>query len=167
MIINKTELERRLASSKNVVNKLDHTIVADKPKNGNGKVRGPAVPVSVKITAGALARQTNVKDVSAELGISPGVVRDSMNSTNPVVRQGVDTALDRVRELAIDKLMESLRLITPEKMDKTSAKELSTIAANMSRVVEKTSPREQNANVQLIVYAPQQREEKQYRVIDV
>jgi hypothetical protein len=66
----------------------------------------------------------------------------------------VDNAIERVRELALDKLMESLGLLTEEKVKKSTARDISVVAANMSRVVENVTPKQVGGNVQLVLYAP-------------
>ena len=167
MNIDKAELDRRIASTKNVVNRLNGKPTTVHKPIEKPNVRGPNVPTEVKVVAGALAVQTSVREASEALDVSMGVVREAKNSSNPEVKQGVSDALERVRDLALDKLMNSLDLMTNEKLNEGSAKDLAVVAANMSRVVEKTSPRAEAANVQLVVYAPQQRQEKQYKVVDV
>jgi len=162
MRINENDLERRLNSSRNLVNKVQLQFM--KPaRNG----RGTSVPTSLKIAAGALAIQTSVTETSEALGISKSVVRESMDSKNPIVRDGVDSAIEKVQNLALDRLITSLGLMTNDKLEEGSLKELSRVSADMSRIVANTAPRSQVANVQLVIYSPTQRDEKSYDIIDV
>jgi hypothetical protein len=50
--------------------------------------------------------------------------------------------------------MESLGLLTEEKVKKSTARDISVVAANMSRVVENVTPKQVGGNVQLVLYAP-------------
>jgi len=165
MVIDNEELQRRLRSPKNIANLIDKSYHCTKP---NGSTPRQRAPVLVRATAGALAKQTSVKEVSETFNLSPNVVREATHSTNPEVRERVDTALDRVRELALDKLMESLGLLTEDKVKKSTARDISVIAANMSRVVENVTPKQVGGNVQLILYAPQrQASENDFTVVEI
>jgi hypothetical protein len=152
MVINDEELRRRLESPKNLANLIDRsricTIVS---KSSPPTARAPVV---VRATAGALAIQSSVPEVAAEFKLSPNSVREATHSRNPEVRSRVDNAIERVRELALDKLMESLGLLTEEKVKKSTARDISVVAANMSRVVENVTPKQIGGNVQLVLYAP-------------
>jgi len=163
MRINENDLERRLGSSRNLVNKVNHLAIVKPARNG----RGASVPTSLKITAGALAIQTSITETSEALGISKSVVRESMDSKNPVVRDGVDSAIEKVQNLALDRLITSLGLMTNDRLEGGSLKELSRVSTDMSRIVANTAPRSQVANVQLVIYSPTQRDEKSYDIIDV
>jgi hypothetical protein len=64
--------------------------------------------------------------------------------------------------------MTTLGLITDDKLSGCSAKDLSVIASNMGRVVEKTLPKaEAPDRLTLIVYSPQVRSENSYASVDV
>ena len=167
MNINKTELERRLASTRNVLNRLNGKPTVIHKEKDKPRPRGASVPIPIKVAAAATAVQTSVKEAAQVFGIGESVVREAKNSKNPEVRDGVNDALERVRSLALDKLMNSMCLMTDDKMNAASVRELSAVAANMSRVVERTGPRDSGANVQLVIYAPQQRKEESYQVVDV
>ena len=165
--ISKIELDRRLASTKNVLNNLNGKPTVIHKEKDKPRPRGTSVPIPIKIAAGAIAVQSSVKAAAETFGIGESVVKEAKNSKNLEVREGVNDALERVRSLALDKLVSSMCLITDDKLNEASARELSAVAANMSRVVERTGPRESGANVQLVIYAPQQRKEESYQVVDV
>jgi hypothetical protein len=73
-----------------------------------------------------------------------------------------------VRELALDRLLITLGLMTPDMLASASLKELSTNTANLSRVLDKTAPKEMNDNrVQFLVYAPGPRRMDAFSIQDV
>lgn len=172
MIITAEELERRLKSQKNIGNSLSIdsnqtfrtakvTQIGQKDKDKAEKP--PEPPRETKALAGILATigQGSVKDIAADMGMSTRQVHQAKNLPE------VKLTIDRVREIALDKMMLCLQGMSMDKFDGTNIKDLSTIAANMSRIIEKTAPKEINGNIQLLVYAPQQREERFYKCVDV
>jgi hypothetical protein len=91
--------------------------------------------------------------------LSDGWVRDEE------LKEHIDGNVMTARDRAVDKLLSAIGLITDEKMDKCKAPELSRIAADMSRVVEKTAPKQVNSGVQVLVYAPTIKKEENYEVV--
>lgn len=165
MVISKEELQRRLNSQKNFQAVLDQRVpqkpvvkVQPKPK----QVQAVPAPRDARIVAGALAA-TGVpqKTIAREFGLTTNQVQKAQKL--PEVRSTVE----RVKEIALDKLMASLNLMTEDKFENSSLKDLSAVAANLSRVVERTTPQENNTTLQLIVYAPEQKTERSYKVLDV
>lgn len=167
MIISQEELTRRLQSSKNLKNttlpnesrpfstaKVEEIRPPDKP---------PEQPREAKILSGILARvgDGSVQEIAKEFGVS--VKQINKNQKLPEV----SATVERVRELALDKLMCALNFMSPEMFRNSDLKDLSTVAANMSRIIEKTNPREANSGIQLLVYAPVMRDEKHYKVVDI
>ena len=75
---------------------------------------------------------------------------------------------DQVKEAAVGKLMSALNLLTPEKMNDASAKDLATIADRMAGVSDKMTPKTLvNGDRTLIIYAPRTKSEEDYVTIDV
>lgn len=176
MQINQEELRRRLLSTKNLAVSLPDS-------GGDSNVnesQGPAIPVQApekprkpcietKIVAGSLASQgESPSQIAREFGLSTSQVNSAKNSYNPKIRGPIQSSLERVQELAIEKLMLALGLMTSDKFETANLKDLSIITANLSRVIEKTTEHnDAAASFQLIIYAPEQRTERSYRVIDV
>jgi hypothetical protein len=166
MIISDEELERRLQSPKNLANLLDRSRICTRVVSSSPPAT--RAPVVVRATAGALAIQSSVPEVAEEFQLSPNSVREATHSHNPEVKSRVDNAIERVRDLALDKLMESLGLITEEKVKKSTARDISVIAANMSRVVENVTPKQVGGNVQLVLYAPNRvAKESDFTIVEV
>jgi DNA-binding CsgD family transcriptional regulator len=173
MQIDAQELERRLNSPKNLVN----TVLVPSPAAAGIKVipqeprkNTPQVTDrETRILAGALAAQgESCSLVARELGLTEQQVHSAKYSQKPEIKEPIRNITERVRDLAIEKLMLAMGLMTEEKFDGVPLKDLSLIAANMSRVVEKMSARDAvTNNFQLHIYAPQQRTESHYKTVDI
>lgn len=129
--------------------------------------RGPALPKGVReeIAVEAMMGISTQDEIAEEYGVSKGVVVDAKKkyATSIAGKEVIDAASDR----AFDRLMASMGFMTDDKLSGLSAKDLSSVAANMARVVEKTRPKDQDEKVQLIVYVPEIKTEDQYTVIDI
>ncbi len=172
MQISAEEMKRRLNSSKNLANKIGTCA----PKSQNVKVveiqkpkNEPVIKNEVLRTIiGSLASQgESVKNITQEFGVTTQQVMSARETKVPTIAVPRQEINDRVRELALDKLMQCLGLMTPEKMENADLKTLAIVASNMSRVVEKVSPKESANTTQLVIYAPQIKSVDKYTVIDV
>lgn len=165
MFISQEEAQRRLRSERNTAARSNHVVV-ETHRNG----RGQTIPTELKVLVGTLAHVDTQKNVAEAFDVPQSDVSLIKNGKvgGAAVAEKIEQNLEVVRDKAIEKLMICLGLLTPEKLAEEKARSVSAIAADMSRVVEKTLPR-QNAGpqVQLVVYAPQQRDESKYRVIEV
>lgn len=113
-----------------------------------------------------IARAHNVQ-VSTVSDIVNGTRRVA-DSERSVDQAKVDLALDKVREVAIDKLMAGLGQLTEDKISVHNAKDISTICYNMAKVVQQTIPQEKGGQpINLIVYTPELRAEKNFDVVEV
>lgn len=166
MLIDNDELKRRVGSDRNILNGLvsDNSI----HRSAHPSVKRARIPTPLKVVAGVLARQEGTVAVAQELGISTATVSRAKNGRDSSVEEAVDEASSRIRDLALEKVMQSLGIIGKEKLSDCSAKDASIIAKNLAFVADKVSPQSKSpTTVQLVVYAPQQRDEKQYNTIDV
>lgn len=106
--------------------------------------------------------------LAKEFGVTQGEVSAIKTGKVPIDEEKVGKTISEVRDRALDRLMSSLGLLTDDKLSGCSAKDLSVIASNMGRVVEKTFPRSEGSDkINLIIYAPELRQEKSYNVIEV
>ena len=180
MIISEQELQRRLGSNKNLVNVLArpslpvpntfpaaprteinlHRETEHKAALPNTAAR--LVPDGLKTIAASLVRQgVPEATVCREFNIPAHEVRTADEAK-------VSASIARVRELALDRLLITLGLMTPDMLATASLKELSTNTANLSRVLDKTAPTEINDNrVQFLVYAPGPRRMDAFPIQDV
>ena len=176
MRINQAELERRLQSPNNLTRSLpgstvyvpDNDNVTFEKKEPRPRQQEPPLPTEMKILAGSMVRQgLPAKDVADSLSITVGQVNSAKNSKDPRVQAAIDYSLERVQELAIDKLMQAMGLMTIEKFETASLKDLSIVSANMSRIIEKTRVQEDGTRIQLVIYAPEMRKQSGYKMLDV
>jgi hypothetical protein len=173
MEITEQEAYRRLKSPRNVVNVLGSVLQIERHR-----IRGPEIPSFIKKTIAILGRSGEVQtEVARQFNVSPAEVsycergKISEHKDDPELKAHIEDKLGPVQDKAVERLMSSLGLMDDGKLEKSNAKDLSTIAANMSRVVANTVPRNgnngDNHGIQIVVYAPQQHKEEDYRVINL
>ena len=165
----------RLEKLKNPLSRVDNAVIVHPIPLG--RARGDTeIPTMLKVisaTAAEAGLATN-KELAEQFDISAQTISDARNGRvgarkdselSDRIRKNLDTVQDR----AIDRLMQSLDLMDDEKLHNCKATDLSSIAANMSRVVEKVSPKSKDAfaGVQVILYSPRVRDLSNYDVIDV
>ncbi len=166
MLIDTEELKRRVGSDRNILNNLARDTSVHRPAHPS--VKRARIPTPLKVVAGVLARQEGNVTAAREFGISTSTVSRAKLGSDRSVADAVDEASSRIRDLALDKVMASLGIIDEEKLENCGAKDASIIAKNLAFVAERMSPQTKSGTtVQLVVYAPQQREERQYNTIDV
>lgn len=89
-------------------------------------------------------------------------------TSRSVDQNKVDQALDLVREKAIDRLMKGLGNLTDDKLSALGAKDTASVCASMARVVQQTIPQEKgNTQINLVVYTPELRQEKNFDSVEV
>jgi hypothetical protein len=173
MLLTEEQANERLNSEKNLANRFsrsDEGRIEERVIEGPGKEKG-----STNLTR----EERNEIAVRSRLGESQVALAREFNTTQPNVsyiergktktdEEKVESAINQVRDKALERLMHSLGLITDDKLSGCSAKDLSTIASNMSRVVEKTIPRAEVDNkINLVIYAPELRQEKSFKTIEI
>lgn len=81
-------------------------------------------------------------------------------------RELISKVIDKAQETAALKLVEALELITPEKLENAKVRDISGVAADMARILEKTRPQNPTqAQNQILIYAPRTRDEDSFEVI--
>lgn len=93
----------------------------------------------------------------------------SYNKPDKDLAKHVNGIKDRIVKKARNRLITALDNITPEKLASAKLKELSTIAKDMSSVVRNIEPASESdaPKAQFIFFAPQQRIEADYAVVQV
>lgn len=214
MLIDHAEMQRRLDSSRNLVNTLNIPVlirtpdaaVPDVPIVAPSKPKAPSISIPLSVppnrpaeackpgTQGGLASGVHAKGeskpvtidlptqklaaslvkqgvaihtVAQELGISVADIKKAQ--AQPEVRSSVEHTMERVRELALDKLLLNLGLMSADKFENASLKELASSASALSRVISSAAPQgdRDSAGLRLVIYAPQVRAADHYKVIDV
>jgi hypothetical protein len=181
MLIDQEEMSRRLNSAKNLANVLGVPGVPGVPgkvkdKDDKTKVieiekqkNEPAIRnTKLRTIIGALALQGEpIAQIAKDFKVTPQQIKSARDSKVPAVSEPRDRIIERVRDIALDKLMMSMNLLTEDRLQGANVKDIASVAGQMSRVIEKLSPREATNNTQLVIYAPQIRAESQFRSIDV
>jgi methylphosphotriester-DNA--protein-cysteine methyltransferase len=160
MFITEQEMQRRLSSEKNLVNLFASAKNLVEHKNMH-VYTPPASKVEKIIAASLVAQGESVKDVVAATGLSPKQIASEKHA--PEVKKTVD----RVKELALEKTLIALGLMTQEKFENANLKDLAVAASSTAKVYERISERENASSVQFIIHAPQVKNLSQYKVIDV
>lgn len=107
--------------------------------------------------------------LAKEFKVSQSAIGEIEQGRTKVDEASIQTKLDKVSDVAMDKLLSSLGYITQEKLDKSKATDLSTIAANMSKVVNNVRGKDVDNGPKVIVqiYAPELKKETSYKTIEV
>jgi len=76
--------------------------------------------------------------------------------------------LGKIRDVAMEKLLITLGLIDDDKLETLGAKDLSIVASNVSKVVERALPKDEASmnRTQIIMYSPQQMNIAEYNVVE-
>jgi hypothetical protein len=179
MKISQEELERRLGSSKNLVNRFSFSEKNKENKENKENKRGndsdnrnnagrlpeaPNAPKSLRVVAGVLAKaEGNATVVARNLDLTSGQVLYAEKSEKVIPTE------KKVQEIALTRLMDSLNLLTLPSLIGEKPKDLASIAANLSRVHSNLRPKEdrEGNQVNVTIYSPKQREISEYDVIEV
>lgn len=167
-----SELENDVVSSVSIAEKAS-----------KGRALGDVnVPESLRKIIGEDAAINGTKDAMSEgsiahaLGISPSSVsayKRGATSSNGEAKDDILSHINRGKEKAIKRASRSMHLalshITPDKLREVKAKDLSSIAKDMSALIKNLEPEREEAkkNVNFVFFAPRTRDIDSYRVIDV
>ena len=171
MFLTDEQARARLDSEKNLANKFKSSIVTVDERTiklpGKNKIN---LTSNVRTEIAIRSRLGESREeLAEEKSISPITVTNiKKGHTKGIDEKKVESAIAEVRDKALDRLMASLGLLSDDKLTGCSAKDLSVIASNMGRVVEKTHPKsEAPDNINFIIYAPELKQEKSYEVIEI
>jgi len=180
MKITPEELQRRLRSSNNLCNRLNPNS-PQKSKKGNdsnnrnncGRVSDvPNAPIEIRNVAAILsAAENNAAKVSRGLDgiLSPEQVR---YADKTLIQRDNKLSIKEVQDVALTRLMDSMGLLTVEDISSESPKNISIIAANLSRVHSNLRERiddtgKEAGKVVINLYTPEQKKIEDYDVIEV
>src|SRR5580692_3473847 len=182
MKITQEELQRRLNSSSNLVNRISKNNLSssnsqlkheqqDKHRdneqdkinkrgndennrnNAGRKEDIPNAPPSLRLVAGILSHaENNSASVARGLNLTPGQVRYASDAT----ASGETLTEKKVQEIALNRLMDALGLLSLDRIENETPKTVSTIAANLSRIHSNLKPKESgnSNNMNVILYSP-------------
>lgn len=196
MFLTNEQAEVRLSSEKNLANRFNsgnnsNPVRAINNRNNTGALvpdEKPEVIITEKVISLPGKNRINLtKEERTNIAID---ARSGANSQTNIARannlqlltvnniasgktKGIDEervtrVIGEAKDLALSRLMSSLGLLTDDKLSGCSAKDLSTIASNMGRVVEKIQDKVQAPdNINFIIYAPELKQERAYDRVEV
>lgn len=182
-LISDEEVVQRVSSNGNSLNKLTPVLVHHKMHDKRRPVGATELSLEERGIVGALATIVGPSAAAEMTGVSTSVASNSkkhITSTDYVdgnqkvskeqIRDAVETRLTKVRDVALEKLVDSMLEITPDKLKGSKARDLAGIARDLSQVVDKTIPKDDNGgipHVQVHIFAPQQNTVNNYETVDV
>lgn len=166
VLVTEEEALERVNSPNNLTHKLHE--IRQLHANRNGRKNIPpmiqALAVSTSIISGD--QESSAKSFGMTQENISYLKNESKNEeTKDLIKHNVQT----VHEKALDSMLDCLTLIKPKLENVKKATELSSIASNLARVVEKTTPKDNSVstNVKVVVYAPRDKSETEYESMAV
>ena len=157
MIVTKEQIEERLNSNKNIIHR----------GFSSSETNSPRQPEFIKkIEAGLVIEGESQRDVAAAFGVDYRSI-NKVTQADPDVKQRLEAKRNNIRDSALDSLMNALGFINGEKLKDAKLTELSSVAKDMSVVVEKMSSKDSLGDRTLIVFAPVIKSERDYEVIEL
>lgn len=164
MIVNEDNALARLLSPDNLVNKLE---LRKLHSNRNGRKE---IPPMVQTLMVDLHENENQKqaEVAKQFGVTQAEVSYLHREGKHVNREIVDRNTNKVHDKALESMISCIDTLAPLIPNMKKATDLSKVAADMARVVEKTAPKnEVTSNVKVVIYAPNNHGEDKYEEIVV
>lgn len=158
MIVDDEIANARLESPDNLVNKLERR---ELHSNRNGAGHIPPMIQTLALETGILTTQ---KAAAETFGMKQQTVSYYENGGGKNIdRDRVKSDVAKVHEGALEAMLESINLLKPKLVDVRKATDLSVIASNLGRVIEKTTPKEAaQTNIKVVVFAPTIKHEDDY-----
>lgn len=183
LLITKEQADKRLSSENNVANLINKdtgqlTIVPIK-KGGGSKAGATHLSEEQRILIGTLANQDRVKTVAQTFSLSESHVKNLKHGrvdraglehkTHEELKAAVEGKSLEARDVALDKLMVAMGLIDTDKLEGVSAKDLSVISSNMSRVYQNTYAQQMadGQKINIVVYSPEMKKVNDYKVVEL
>ena len=177
MILTDEEVEDRLASKDNLVNRL--AVLRIDP--GGRRPGNTNIPPLVKELIVSIDTEETDKEVAESFGISQvsvsamkrGLTGGGNNASfDPKLAEAgkKNKKIDTAHDAALDCLVDSLNLLKPKLKEVVKPKDLSKIVSDMSKTVSNLKKNDEDAEkgrIQVVVFAPTQKTETHYNTIDV
>ena len=168
MILDLDNAQQRLNSTHNPVAEIREI---KRPGNSLGR-RGFGVEFQAEVAA--LAHRKTIREVAEKVGVSEGQVSNWKHGStdgetlNTKLIESTERKLEGVRDTALDKLMLALGVIDEEKIEKLSVKDAAAVAESMAGIIDRTTKKVPVFNAaQVIIMAPQQKEESKFQVVEI
>ena len=172
MVVDDDEFELELNKSMRVAE------VIQMPAKGRNGAKATPDSLRKLIAHDAINGNGTGEEIAEVYGVSESSVSAYKNGASSTttyhqpaagLKDYVDLTRDKIKSRAQNKLLLALKHMTEEKIAEVKPIELSTIAANMSRVVEKMTPKSDGpvVNNNIVFYSPKQIDKDNYEAIDV
>jgi hypothetical protein len=126
------------------------------------------IPPMIQTLAVEHAAVSTERSAGSAFGVSHQTVNYYKHDAKKIDRERVKESIDLVHTNAVDAMLTSIGLIKDKLPTVKKAIDLSKIAADMSRVIEKTTPKDvAGANIKVIVFAPPLKSEGEYEEIEI
>lgn len=146
--------------------------VVTKQRAGRG-IGNDEIPDFLRPIIGTAAKLSTSRAAAQEFGVAHATAANYANGKVSQRADGdlqaqIDSRIQTVQDVALTKMMVALNLLDEDMMQNKTGVNVSNIAANMGRIVEKTTKKVEQINqgTQVIIYAPQVRSEEKYEVIE-
>lgn len=124
------------------------------------------IPREVKQVIGFAARLDGVNKTARAFGVSPFVASRSMN--DPRNQEKIEEQLELVRRAAIEKTLRCLDVIGDEGLADLDVRKAASVAKDLSSIYDKIRPSgEKGGSVNVTIFAPRQKDDDDYEVLDV
>lgn len=165
IIYDEDEALERLGSPQNLVNRIHNPVVVKELHSNRNGSKG--IPPMVQELIGVAATLTTQREAADSFGVSQPMARLYEHGMTKGSK-GVAPKVQESHDAAIDAMLSAIKAIPDRIPNVKKATDLSTIAANMARVVEKTTPKELEgkSNVQVIFFSPRIKDESEYETVN-
>jgi len=196
MILTKEQIGKRLASEYNIANKIEEIrnlnlpeVIYKDGKNHSGRPGATNLTESERVAIGVLANVIGNETAAELMGVSENTARHlrsgqtTLSHGQGTQRYGEDTELRNkidarlsstkltIEERAAEKLLGAMGLLTDEKLENCSAKDLAHVSSQMSQVMRNmtsNNARETGkSNVRIIVQQPKTAREDSFDLIEI
>lgn len=168
MEITQQQADERLKSTANLANRFS---VIEIPIQRRGKKEGsknltPSVREEIAVRSRTGESQ---KSLANEFKTTQANVSNIEIGKTKVDEPKVSSSVQAIQDKALERLMESLGLLDQDKMSGCNAKDLSVISANLAKVIQQTTPKEESKTngTTVIIYAPEQRAEHTFKTVQI
>lgn len=157
MFLSSEQAEARLNSADNIVNRfsnrggVEYTAKQRQPQHSARLPQGFKAAIQDSLNEG-----NTIGQVAQDFGVSSDTV-------SKVKANGIHD----IHEQAMSKMLAVLGLMNNDKIDALSADKQGALAANLSRVIEKTSPKSSDERLQIHIHVPVVKTVADYEIVDV
>ena len=174
MFIDEEDFKSRVSSETNLSHQIKRCGSGRSPGSMNRTFQErEVIGADARLVGPSEAAALHGCSVSQAQAYSNGFNSSAQRNPDAELHQRVNKRLSEVRESAIDKILSTMENLTDEKLGKAKAGELGSVASSLSKVMQSSLPSQsqqnQNPNgaVQIVIFAPPQKDEERYETVHV